>query len=278
MISDLDRTLENLFKLEFSTPLPFDLSFAIPDKNFTPVSNAKNTLNCYLYDIREDRELRQVAPRIRHTAAGFAEKEYPPARIKLSYCLTAWSPAQVTAGTPPALDEHSLLSQILKALLKYPTLPEATLVGLLVGQQPPLPTTAVLPDGIKNSSDFWNAISGQLRPSLEYSVTISLDYQAKVTGPVVHTMQVDVYDGESFYVIGGTVFNSANPPTPIANAWVRVVQTEQTYVTDGEGRYRIDRILPGSYDLVIRGVGFQEGTRNIQVPLTSGNYDIKLVP
>jgi len=278
MISDVDRTLENLFKSEFGTALPFDLSFAIPDKSFSPVSNSKNTLNCYLYDIREDRELRQVAPRMQQTASGFLEKEYPPARIKLSYCLTSWSPALVTTGTPPAFDEHSLLSQVLQVLLKYPTLPEGVLVGMLVGQQPPLPTTAVLPDGIKNSSDFWNAIGGQLRPSLEYSVTISLNYQTKVTGPMVHTMQVDIDHGEMIYVIGGTVFDSANPPNPLAGAWVRVVQTEQTYVTDREGHYRIERILPGTYDLVVRAVGFQEGTRSIQVPLTSGNYDIILAP
>ena len=278
MISDLDRTLEKLLQMKFGVPLPFDLSFALPDKDFAPLSSKRNTLNCYLYDIREDREVRQVEPRLRRTYDGFVEKEYPPARIKLSYCITAWSPAQVTAGIPPALDEHSLLSQVLKVLLKYPTLPPMALAGLLIGQEPPLPTTAVLPDGIKNSSDFWNAIGGQLRPSLEYSVTISLDYQIKVTGPMVTAVRVDLQDSESFYIIAGTIYDSSVPPRGVGLAWVRVNETGHTYVANADGQFRIDRISSGVYTLVVRAVGFKEGTQVIQVPLSGGNYDVKLVP
>ena len=55
VISDLDKTLKQLFQSEFGTSLPFDLSFAIPDKNFTPVSKTHTTLDCYLYEINEDR-------------------------------------------------------------------------------------------------------------------------------------------------------------------------------------------------------------------------------
>ena len=62
MISDLDRTLEQLLRKEFGAPLPFDLSYAIPDKSFTPVSNSRSTLDCYLYDIRENTELRGLDP------------------------------------------------------------------------------------------------------------------------------------------------------------------------------------------------------------------------
>ena len=139
MIDDLNRTLKKLFQQEFGAALPFDLSFSIPDKNFKTVSNAKITLDCYLYDIRENRELRSVEPLLKRNSDGTIEKDFPPARIKLSYCITAWSPAQTIPGAEPELDEHSLLSQVLVVLLKYPTLPAAALVGVLVGQVPPLP-------------------------------------------------------------------------------------------------------------------------------------------
>jgi hypothetical protein len=108
MISDFDRTLEQLLEREFGTPLPFDMSFAMPDKDFAPMSSDKNTLNCYLYDISEDRELRSVEPSVRRNSEGIVETSPAPARIKLSYCITAWSPAQTTPGIAPELDEHIL--------------------------------------------------------------------------------------------------------------------------------------------------------------------------
>src|SRR2546430_11924421 len=237
VISDLDKTLKQLLQSEL-TSVPFDLSFAIPDKNFTPVSKTRTTLDCYLYEINEDRELRSVAPILQRNPDGTIDKPQPPTRIKLSYCVTAWSPAQPTPDGEPQLAEHILLSQVLEVLLKYPTLPAGFLQGTLAGQQDPLPATmVVLPDSSKATSDFWSAIGGQLRPSLDYKVTIALTYQARSRGPMVTTMQTSfkdiqtsITDGGPFYTIGGTVRDSnANA---VASAWVRVNETEQTYVTN----------------------------------------------
>jgi hypothetical protein len=277
MIKDVDDTLKNVLEIEFGRPLPFDLSFAIPDKDFEPLSSTKETLNCYLYDIRENRELRRVAPIMRPSPDGFVEKDYPPPLILLTYCITAWSPAQATPGTAPTLDEHNLLGEVLRVLLKYPTLPEVALSGALFGQEPPPLTSAVSPDGAKNSSDFWNAIGGKLRPALEYSITFALGARAKVIGPMVHSLRVDVGDDEPVFAIGGTVYDSSAPAKGVGSAWVRIEETGQTYIADGDGRFRIGRIAAGNYKLVVRAVGFQEGTRNIEVPLESGNYDVTLI-
>lgn len=284
MISDLDRTLEKLFKKDFGTPLPFDLSFAIPDKQFTPVSSDKNTVNCYLYDISENRELRSVETLIECNIDGTVETKRPPARIKLAYCITAWSPVQVTPGLAPAMDEHKLLSEVLAVLLKYPTLPPDVLVGSLVGQEPPLPTTVVMPNGIKSISEFWNAIGGQLRPSLDYSVTISLDYQPTLTGPMV-TTKISTYEqvpqsgaAEEWIQIGGYVTDDASSPNPIANAWVLLEETGRMEVTDEKGRFTFSHLRRGAYRLRVRAVGFQEASWPIQVPEPSGEYNVQLIP
>jgi Pvc16 N-terminal domain/CarboxypepD_reg-like domain len=275
VISDLDKTLENLFQLEFGTTLPFDLSFAIPDKNFAPISKTRNTLNCYLYEIIEDRELRRVDPVLLHNTDGTINTVLPPARIKLSYCITAWSPAQPTPGGEPQLDEHTLLSQVLVVLLKYPLLPARVLAGELAKQDPP-PTMVVMPDTSKATSDFWSAIGGQLRPSLEYKVTIALAYQTPTTGPMVTTM-VTSFGGEGpFYTIGGSVRDSNTPPNTLASAWVRVNETGQTYVTDENGHFLVDRIGGGKYTLTVRAVGFKEGRRSVNVPQPDGLYDVSL--
>ncbi len=284
MISDFDRTLEQLLEQEFGTPLPFDLSFAMPDKDFAPISSDKNTLNCYLYDIGEDRELRSVEPIVRHNSDGTVETSPAPARIKLSYCITAWSPAQTTPSIAPELDEHRLLSQALAVLLKNAVLPADLLVGLLAGQEPPLPTSVVMPSDMKSTSEFWNAIGGQLRPSLDYSVTISLAYLSALVGPMV-TTKVTTYEpdpqlnrADEWIQIGGYVLDNATSPNPIANAWVLLTETGQTEITDEAGRFTFSRLRRGIYTLRVRATGFQEGSRPIQVPAPSGEYNVQLIP
>jgi Pvc16 N-terminal domain/CarboxypepD_reg-like domain len=276
VISDLDKTLKQLFQSEFGTTLPFDLSFAIPDNNFTPMSQKQTTLDCYLYEINEDRELRSVTPMLQRNIDGTIEKELPPARIKLSYCITAWSPAQPTPDGEPQLDEHTLLSQVLEVLLKYPTLPGGILQGTLAGQDPLPCTTAVLPDTSKSTSDFWSAIGGQLRPSVDYKVTVSLTYQTPSKGPMVTTMVTSFGSEGPFYTIGGTVRDSRTPPNALASAWVRVNETGQTYMTDEAGQFLISQIAAGNYTLAVRAVGFKEGGRSIQVPQPDGLYDVSL--
>ncbi len=278
VISDLDRTLEQLFLLEFGNPLTFDLSFALPDKNFKPLSQTRSTLNCYLYEINEDRELRNIEPILRRNADGTIDRLPAPTRVKLSYCITAWSPAQATPAGGPELDEHTLLSLALQVLLKYSLLPASILQGSLVGQEPLPYTTTILPDTSKATSDFWSAIGGQLRPSLEYKVTIALPYQPPVSGPMITTLGLGLVGDRLFYTIGGTIWDANTPPRPVASAWVRLDQTGQTYVSDENGRFLIERIAAGNYTLTVRAVGFQEGSRSISVPTQSGFYDVNLTP
>jgi hypothetical protein len=285
MISDADRSVEKLLQQELGAPLPFDLSFNLPDKNFAPVSGSKNTLNCYLYDIRENRDLRSTEVRLINRPGGRIEKQFPPARIKLSYCITAWSPMGVTAATPPALDEHALLASVLRALLKHPVFPASALMGTLANQEPPPPTTVALPETSRNGSDFWTAIGGQLRPSLDFAFTISLDYEQPSSGPAMTSITgraglAGAPPGASdpLYLVGGIVRDSAATPRPLAGAWVRVNQTGATYVTDDLGRFIAERLAPGAYTLTVRAVGFQEATRAITVPQPDGVYDVTLVP
>lgn len=276
MISDFDRTLEQLFLLEFGNPLPFDLSFAIPDKNFKPLSQTRSTLNCYLYEINEDRELRNIEPILRHNSDGTIDRLPAPIRVKLSYCITAWSPAQATPGSEPELDEHTLLSLVIQVLLKYPLLPASILQGSLVGQEPIPYSTTILPDSSKSTSDFWSAIGGQLRPSLDHKVTVALPYQLPVTGPMAITLSLGMEGDRPFYTIGGIVWDANMPPRPVASAWVRLDQTGQVSVSDEYGRFRFEHIAAGNYTLMVRAVGFREGSRTISVPAQSGLYDVNL--
>lgn len=286
MIDDLDRSLGKLFEREFGTPLPFDLSFAIPDKTFKPVSTQHSTLNCYLYDIRESRDLRDVGRYLERHADGQYSLDAAPCRVKASYCITAWSPG--AAGTDPHLDEHNLLAAVLRVLLRYPEFPRPALMGTLVGQKLPLPTQIAQPDSARNSGDFWNAIGGQLRPSLEYCVAVALDYQAGDAGPLVTSVQarVGARDGDTeslvapadpLSAVGGTVWRNGPSATPVGDAWVRIDETGELAVADAAGHFVMQRMVPGLYTLRVRATGFQEAILPLQVPLAGGSYDIHLV-
>ena len=277
VISDLDRTLEQLLQHEFGDPLTFDLSFALPDKSFKPLSQARSTLNCYLYEIDEDRELRSTEPILRRNANGTIDKLPAPARVKLSYCITAWSPSQAVPGGGPEMDEHTLLSLVLQVLLKYPLLPASILQGSLTSQDLLPYTTVILPDTSKATSDFWTAIGGQLKPSLEYKVTVALPYLQPISGPMVTTLGFGlVGEDRPFYSIGGTIWDANTPPRPVPSAWVRLDPNGRTFVSDENGRFLIDGIAASNYTLTVRAVGFQEGALTISIPAQTNLYDVKL--
>jgi hypothetical protein len=276
MFDDVDKTIVNLFKLELKDKFDFDISYAIPNKDFKVVGGTKTTLSFYLYDIRENRDLRDVAP-VRQPSGGRVTKIYPPARVKLSYCLSAWSPATPGAdAADPAMAEHQLLGRVLKILLKYPTLPTAALVGSLAAQDIPIPTTVILPEDHKASRDFWNSVGGTLRPILDYSVTVPVPFADALTGPATSAVRIHIGD-DSTFTFAGAVWDNATPPNAVAGAWVRVAETGQTSAADADGHFLFERVPLKTCTLVCRAVGFLEAKRSISVPQPDGNYDLQLV-
>jgi uncharacterized protein DUF4255 len=60
MIDDLDRTLEELLRRELPPDLvtQVTISFVTPDDQFPPSSVSLPAIDLFLYDLRENRELR----------------------------------------------------------------------------------------------------------------------------------------------------------------------------------------------------------------------------
>lgn len=197
MIRDLDDTIEQLFITRApagSELAGADISFELPDADWRGGLDTL-TVNCYLYDIRENFELRTVEPPVQRSADGTrAIRRRVPVRIDCAYCITAWSPAT----NESVLEEHRLLGQILRVLLLHPTIPADVLQGSLVDQIPPYPTIIAAPDGVKNQPEFWGALDQQLKPSLNYVLTlaVSLDETPAEADmpPVVEEVQVEADD------------------------------------------------------------------------------------
>jgi len=52
----------------------------------------------------------------------------------------------------------------------------------------------------------------------------------------------------------------------VRNVWVHLQETGQLAVTDGDGRFRFDRLKPGSYTVAVRGPDGKETKTKLVVP------------
>jgi uncharacterized protein DUF4255 len=173
MLDDLDQTVKALLARELPPTLaPVTISFVMPDSQFPPSSVTLPAINCFLYDVRENRELRSNEWLVERQSDASVVRRRPPVRVACAYLITAWPG---TANSNPSQDEHYILGQVMRALLRYPTLPAGLLQGSLASQQPPLPTTALLPAHMRGYGEIWQAMGGKPKAMLYYSVTISVD-------------------------------------------------------------------------------------------------------
>jgi hypothetical protein len=173
MIDDLDRSLEELLRRELAPGLieQVGISFAAPDSEFPPSSVTLPAVDLFLYDVRENLELRDPGWSIEHREDGTTVKRRNPVRVDCSYLITAWASE---GSTSRALDEHKLLSAVMKVLLKHPTIPEVLLQGVLKAQEPPLPSSTLQPGRLQSVSEFWQALGGKPKAALNYTVTIGV--------------------------------------------------------------------------------------------------------
>ena len=173
MIDDLDRTVEELLRRELSRAFlkQVGISFAAPDSEFPPPGVILPAVDLFLYDIRENLELRSTGWIVDYADDGTAMKRRKPTRVDCSYLITAW-PSD--GSTSRAFDEHLLLSEVMKVLLRYPVIPEVLLQGALRGQEPPLPSSTLQPGRLQSVSEFWQALGGKPKAALNYTVTIGV--------------------------------------------------------------------------------------------------------
>ncbi len=291
MIRDLSETLRAILDdpgLAGSFPelAAAQIVFDQPLESFKP---AQTTVDLFLYDVRENMELRSNEPVVKRNN-GQAMIHPAPLRVVCSYLVTAWP----VGGAEPALQEHRLLGQTLQVLARYPTIPATFLKGKLVGQEPPLPMMSAKPDGLKEPSEFWTALGNKLRPSISVTATVAMEVFAPLAVPVAITGELRLGERSSpdeehikaatrqeSFRIGGRVTGSDN--APIAGAIVTLSGTADTPAetglstkTDTHGNYALGMVRSGDYALRVQA-GAKVKKMTIQVPAPAGsNYNVQL--
>jgi hypothetical protein len=268
MIRDLSQTLAALL----SQPnLPAELAttqivFDRPTQTFNPT---QTVIDLFLYDIRENLELRSSEPEI-NRINGQATILSPPMRVDCTYLITAWP----VSGSEIALKEHRLLSQVLQVLSRYNTIPEAFLRGSLTGQKPSLPLKISSVDGLKNPAEFWAALGIPLRAAIAVTITISLSTLEppetyKLVRETSSSLELDRF------LVDGEIKDINHQP--VANATVQLVELSNTTTSKSDGHYSFSPIPAGIYTLRVQPPSGAAQNFPITVPpLGNGKYQIKV--
>lgn len=173
MIAALDRTLQNLLQefLPGSLADQVTISFAPPDEQFPPQSVSLPAIDLFLYDVRENREIRNTSRRVQRGDNGMATIYHAPVRVDCSYLITAWASDSVPN---PMEDEHNLLGQVMQILLNNSVIPDDVIDEQLRSPTPGLSTVVIQPGHLQSIGEFWQAMGGKPKAALNYTVTISL--------------------------------------------------------------------------------------------------------
>lgn len=257
-IADLDEGLRDLLRSDLRRH-GFDgveISFDSPSREWSGKLTGP-AVNLFLYDIREARDRATSTPEPR---ASFMVS--PPLRLALTYAVTAWTKA--------VQDEHRLLSQVLAILFSHARLPGDVLGERPSGVQGPVETAVGRPR--EDKSDFWSAVGGQYKASIDYVVQIMIESGTRFErGPEVRTRTIRMRrsDGratnvEEFHGLGGTVRDEQGEP--IAHAWIVLPALGVWAASDLTGRFRLPRVGPGTHRVLVRTIAGHEAEASVSVP------------
>ncbi|RLC96315.1 MAG: hypothetical protein DRI40_03510 [Chloroflexi bacterium] len=271
MINDVDETLKQLLIQKVPLdPAEVDISFDMPDREWS-ASVSRPTVNLYLYDIRENHQLRNNEW-IMKRSGGSAVMAKPPLRIDLSYLVTVW--------TNDTADQHRLLGHLLATLSRYQELPADLLQGILKESQCPVLAFTAQPNGINmNAADFWGALENQLRASINYVLTVPVDIDMKFTSPLVKTTVLEFSQkgeapADQAVLVSGVVHARGKPEEVVAEATLFLKELQKTARSDEEGKYAFRKLVYGSYTVEVSAPGRKK--RELQLAVPSPSYDIEI--
>lgn len=281
MFELLDKTLEELMKAAPAGGALDELpnayfSFVTPVLEYKTQTNGD--VNLFLYETKENRELRDPMPNTRSRNGGSARRR-APLRVDCAYMVTAWGVGQHDSDV--VTSSHKLLGQAFNWLSRFPVIPdEYVLAGGLDGQIYAPPTMVAQMDGAKSAGEFWHALGIPPRPYFNLVVTITMDLDQQIEDSIVTTISSNYHagqpaNGEEHLIIGGTVRDKNG--NALADAWVRLEPLNLTQVTDAAGRFIFENVMRrGGLTLRARASGYPEAERlQLEIPSLSGEYDIK---
>lgn len=286
MIYEINNALRELLIREMPIKKgEVDIAFEQPKRDWSARLN-KPTLNFFLYDLRENVELRGSELWTRQdNPDGTVTLKRNPVRIDLQYLVTSWA--------REIQDEHRLLSVALTALLRQPAIPEDLFPNNLKEQQTPIRLNVAQGNVLGNLSELWSTLDNDLHPGIRLTVTYSVDPYKPVTYTTVRTTEMRFLQDPDPDAVQISAARSQKPPAPelsrtafLVNGQVSsnkyspsvlrlvLVETGGEIEINEDGNFKIGYLREGDYNLNVIVNGRVLKRQTLQVP--SINYDIKL--
>jgi len=277
MLTDFNNTLKQVLVRQAPLdPDEVEVSFDCPRREWS-AKILKPTVNLYLFDLRENTELRQPGWTVeRGQNGGRSGHRRPPVHVDLSYFITTWARTIV--------DEHQLLWRVMTTLMREPEIEADLLQGALKEIGPPVKTLTAQYDGVlRNPGEFWGALDNDLKPAVTYTATLAVDLDLFRESPLTLTRVVQIGDTQGGHrqravveITGAVRARPARkngPPRPVANALLTFPRLGISARSDDQGRYRVGDIPEGTHRVrIVDGETVSE--REIQVPAPS--YDVEV--
>lgn len=277
MIHLLSQSLTAMLNAAAAIPADTDISFDRPVDSYKP---DKTTVNLFLYDVRENTELRRNEP-VTERANGVVTIQRPPLRVACSYLVTAWIESGVL-GEEAILRQHELLGEVLRVFSSLATIPASCLQGNLATQAYPIPLVLAQGELMRNPAEFWAALGGKLRPSITLTATVAMTPATEpIEARAVSTKEIHIRDAvlgveAALFQFGGVVRDAATQGV-IAGVDLSLQELGRRATTDADGRFRFFAVAAGTYHLHASKQGYTDGTLSTAVPGgTATAFDIKL--
>ena len=227
-------------------------------------------VNLYLYDVRENVELRDEGGRRPRLPGRYGDAGTRPAptRVDLSYLITAHAGGDTRT-------EHHLLSDVYAVLLRSPIVPDAYLPPALQALGPCLVSLQVAFPGDLSRADLsalWQALDGPLRPALHLVVTFPFDAgTTRWTKVVQDAPRVTLLPSSDVLVTG--IVLDGNTEVPLAGAVITWGADPQSGPevgippeSDADGIFILPPLTPGTHTLSIRREGYRAVYASVTVP------------
>ncbi|MEV6115957.1 Pvc16 family protein [Streptomyces sp. NPDC052109] len=272
MFQDLDATLKAMLSdpAAPSEVRAADVSFDTPDKEFNP---SQTTVDLFLHDVQENRDLRDQVPLVDKTDGGFVVR-HRPLRVDCTYLVTVWSTQ--SAGLKAA-EEHRLLGLVLLWLSRFEVVEPHFLRGDLTmpPQLYPLPLTMAQMKEGQGMGQFWTALG--VAPRLAFSLTVTIGLQPfdeAATFPAPKTIEIrpTVSDEPA---LCGRVLDATLAPLP--GTPVTIVENGAAATSDSFGSFTFRELAFGSYTLLVRVAGHPDLRKPVQYTAQSQIHDV-IVP
>ena len=160
----LDEVLETHLRLAVPLDRSIDVSFAMPDREWSS-GLARPTVSAYLWDIRRDDKRSVGGVELVDRGEGKIRRIVSP-RVRVSYFLSVF--------TGDLRDEHVLLGRLVQGALKSRLIAPELIPSGLTTPGAKIEISLAASEG-NVAKDFWSGVEGKYRPGLDLHIILPVD-------------------------------------------------------------------------------------------------------